>query len=171
MATAKTSTLGFTWAIRPATSTTSERRWQNLSVDGIALSALFANDVVSPFGWGSEPAQNDAIDRLLLKANGDFSDGRVSLYVCPECGDLGCGAISVALERRNDLIVWRDFAFQNNYEALDLDGLGCKGIGPFFFDRREYDAFFDALRSAALDGGVQQGVAPDDRSPSAPARG
>ena len=124
-------------------------------VDGIALSSLFASDVISPFGWGSEIALNDAVDRLLLKTSGDFSDGRASLYVCPECGDLGCGAVSISLERREGLVVWRDFAFQNNYEELDFDGLGYKDVGPFQFDQRVYDSFFDGLRSAICVGGVQ----------------
>ena len=46
------------------------------------------------------PSEGDrAIRRLLLADRGDASDNRVSLFICPECGDLGCGAITVRIER------------------------------------------------------------------------
>jgi hypothetical protein len=33
-----------------------------------------------------------AVDRLLLMSDADFPNDRRSLFVCAECGDLGCGA-------------------------------------------------------------------------------
>ena len=38
-------------------------------------------------GWPIESVA--AIERMLGFASGDLPDGRVSLYVSPECGDLG----------------------------------------------------------------------------------
>lgn len=40
-----------------------------------------------------------AVERLVGEASGDLPDGRVSLYVCPECGDLRCGAVTARLRR------------------------------------------------------------------------
>jgi hypothetical protein len=59
------------------------------------------------------------------------SGRRVALFVCPECGDLACGAITI-LVSRNDLgVQWSDFAYDNGFDAsskLDL-------LGPFEFER------------------------------------
>lgn len=38
-----------------------------------------------------------ATQRLVGADEGDLPDGRTSPYVCPECGDLGCGAVTAKL--------------------------------------------------------------------------
>jgi hypothetical protein len=58
----------------------------------------------------------NAVDRLLLKSEADLPDDRRSLFVCAECGDLGCGAITISVKRAVDTIVWSDFGYENNYE-------------------------------------------------------
>jgi hypothetical protein len=85
-----------------------------------------------------------AIRRLLATEPGDASDGRVSLYVCPECGDLGCGAITVRIEGTSGEILWRDFGYENNYEAHVERG-PFASLGPYRFDRVEYTARLEAL--------------------------
>lgn len=65
--------------------------------------------------WPIESAK--AIERLLGEAPGDLPDGRVSLYVCPECGDLGCGAITACLVVEPEVVIWRALAYQTDYEA------------------------------------------------------
>lgn len=57
-----------------------------------------------------------AIERLLGEAPGDLPDGRVSLYVCPECADLGCGAITTRLSLEYDTVIWRDIGTQTDNE-------------------------------------------------------
>jgi hypothetical protein len=42
------------------------------------------------------------------------------MYVCAECGDLGCGAVTAAVEVGDDKVVWRDFGYQNNYEPKEV---------------------------------------------------
>jgi hypothetical protein len=65
--------------------------------------------------------------------------GRVVLYVCPECGDLGCGAVTAVVESADGEVVWRDFGWQNDYEpGVDLDMF--KGVGPFHFEASQYEA-------------------------------
>lgn len=66
--------------------------------------------------WIPHLYQADVL-RLLLEAPADFSDGRIALYVCAECGDIHCGAVSVRITQHNNLITWSDFAYQNNYDA------------------------------------------------------
>ena len=122
----KISTLEFVWSSRAGGGGRTERRFRDIKVDGVALSTVVNADVISPFGWGSPEEQFMALDRLLLRAPPDLYEGRVSLYVCPECGDLGCGAVSVVIETDGSGIIWRDFAFQNNYDAMV--GRADKGV-------------------------------------------
>jgi hypothetical protein len=62
----------------------------------------------------------------------------VPIYVCGECGDLGCGAITAIVERTPEGFVWRNFAFENNYDATMTDLEPYRGVGPFFFNEAEY---------------------------------
>ena len=82
-----------------------------------------------------------AVDRLLLAASADLPNGRRSLFICSECGDLGCGAISVIVDKEGDQIVWKNFGYENTWEEkLELGDY--TGIGPFTFDARKYEWIF-----------------------------
>ncbi|MEH2541929.1 hypothetical protein V1278_005049 [Bradyrhizobium sp. AZCC 1577] len=77
----------------------------------------------------------------------DVRDGgghRVSLFVCPECGDLACGAITVFVSRNDVVVQWSDFAYDNGYEA----GTKLTHVGPFEF---EWSAYLTAIRRADAD--------------------
>lgn len=78
------------------------------------------------------------VRRLLLKDETDFPNSRQSLYVCAECGDLGCGAVSALIEETTgDRIVWRDFGYQNNYEETVY--FNYTELKSFSFDKAEYE--------------------------------
>jgi hypothetical protein len=140
------------WSVRRAGAGRSERRFADFVVNGVVLSEWVGRDVVSVFGWGARQEQVLAADRLLCLTEPDLPRGRVSLYVCPECGDPGCGALSVVIEERSGSFVWRDFAFQNNYDG-EVHDLGCVELGPLVFDSRMYRRVIDALR-ASIEGGA-----------------
>ena len=53
---------------------------------------------------------------LVSQASPDSESGRVLLYICPECGDIGCGAYSVRIEKTDAGYTWGDFAYENGYE-------------------------------------------------------
>jgi hypothetical protein len=90
-----------------------------------------------------------AINRLLLVEKADHPDDRRSLFICSECGDLGCGAITCHIVRDGGAIVWKDFGHQNNYEDHIARG-PYEGIGPFMFDAKRYESlFFEALGKLA----------------------
>jgi hypothetical protein len=82
------------------------------------------------------------VRRLLGKAPAELADGRLALYVCPECGDLGCGAVTVAVRRTGNEVVWTDPGWQTDYEP-DVEGFG--GLGTFRFERRQYDTLLTTL--------------------------
>ncbi|QDH23541.1 hypothetical protein [Saccharibacillus brassicae] len=101
-------------------------------------------DDIGCLGFGPETFQREQIGKLLLLENADFPDGRRALYLCPACGDLGCGAVSLRIERRDSQFVWHEFGLQS---AGDTTGTltPLPGIGPFYFDA---DAYGRTVRSA-----------------------
>jgi hypothetical protein len=93
-----------------------------------------------------------AVNRLLLREKADLPNDRRSLFVCSECGDLGCGAITMVVEKRDEAIVWKTFGYENTYEdKVTLDEYST--VGPFTFDVTEYERTLlealDRYRSAA----------------------
>ncbi|NGZ74437.1 hypothetical protein [Saccharibacillus alkalitolerans] len=106
---------------------------------------LYPNlDEIGCLGWGPETLQQTRIDRLLLTGDADFPDDRRSLYLCPACGDLGCGAVSIRIERADGRFVWSAFA-EESADGSQAAPTPLPGIGPFYF---EEDAYMKTIRSA-----------------------
>ena len=126
----------------PNGTTQSERNYVDFVIDGESISerAISAGyDLVSVFTreWGREECEK-SLRRLLLTDAPDFSNHRRSLLVCGECGDLGCGAVSIVVAFSGDTVTWREFGYQSSYEEeVHFDKL--KDVGPFRFDLREYE--------------------------------
>ena len=76
--------------------------------------------------------------QLLLKERSDLKSGRVPLYVCKCCADLGCGATSVLVEDLGDKIRWSEFGRESNWEEGLFQNDYMKRTGPFYFDKTEY---------------------------------
>jgi len=140
------SQLSFSVASRPFVkldgASKSERTYIDFLVDGASLGEHFRKlgyDLVSAMTrefLSSE--RNKATQRLLLVEPPDCPDGRSTLYVCAECADLGCGAVTVCVERADYKIVWRDFDYENDYEPRYNDK-NLAILGPFEFDASQYD--------------------------------
>jgi hypothetical protein len=77
---------------------------------------------------------NDGMANMLTSGVPVSGGHRVALFVCPECGDLACGAITVLVSRNELVVRWSDFAYDNGYEArTDLTQ-----VGPFEFEWAAY---------------------------------
>jgi hypothetical protein len=65
--------------------------------------------------------------------------GRLPLYVCPMCGDLGCGAVTVAVLWAPDgtRVTWCDFRMEDGYSD-DRETIDLGALGPFVFDADDY---------------------------------
>lgn len=148
---------GLTPGARPfgvlgAHSTQSGRRFVDYTVGGRPLHellsesdrGLLAEDLIPALVYDWSP--DDDIDVLLGVRPSELEDGRVPLYRCPECGDLGCGTISVVIERGPGAVRWREFGYQTDYEPFDDDSR-LTDVGPFEFDRVEYEAAFAEFRA------------------------
>jgi hypothetical protein len=66
-----------------------------------------------------------------------FEDGDAVLMGCP-CGEWGCWPLTVKIEVNEATIVWSEF--RNGHRDWDLSGLG-----PFTFDRVDYEVALHAL--------------------------
>jgi hypothetical protein len=113
------------------------RDYLDFVIDGVPLSSLLRGDVISRLGWGARDSQMAAIDRLRGRRDSDLPGQRTSLYVCPECGDLGCGAVSLVVEAGRRVVIWKAFGFQNDYED-GVDAVGFEDVGPFTFEGLAY---------------------------------
>jgi hypothetical protein len=111
-----------------------ERSFLDFVVDGELLGKQVKQDLVTPLGWGASDEQAKSIERLMRRSRPDLPSGRISLYVCPESGDLGCGAVGAYIEHANGALVWREFAF----EAPGAEPSELTTLGPFVFDREAY---------------------------------
>lgn len=140
--------------IRPGTSSGIDTTQERHSVDFTANGASLLTTIVKVDGGHADfmgclvrgfPEQNaQAAGRLTCAESPDTESGRVLLYVCPECGDIGCGAYSAFVERAGDTYVWRDFAYENDYE----DPRPIPDVGPYVFERSLYEA--EIARAGAL---------------------
>jgi len=138
------SKLNLEWKRREGGGGGTQRDYLDIIVDGQPLSEILGGDMVSCLGWFVPEENAKAARRLLLEEAADLPDNRRTLYVCPECGDIGCGAVSLVVERVEDKIIWRDFGYENNYEEV-VRTEGYENVGPFVFDRAEYE---EAIKKA-----------------------
>ena len=124
------------------------RNYLDYFISGTSLSELLNasnHDLIGSLGWGlNQEAEWQDIDLFLGKEVSTSVVNRVSLFVCPECGELGCGAITVRVAWQNNLMVWSDFGFENGIDEPDMSEF--KHIGPFYFEKRQYEAVFESIR-------------------------
>jgi hypothetical protein len=101
--------------------------------------------LIAALGWGTQDERRRVADRLLLRAEADLPHGRNSLYMCPECAVLGCGAVSAIIERIDDKVIWRDFGYENTWqEGLDTQHL--ESLRSYTF---EWEAYVRAIHTGA----------------------
>jgi hypothetical protein len=99
-------------------------------------------DFMGCFVHGFAEAKAQALRELLLEVDTSSKQRRVGIYICPECGDIGCGRFSVMVERCADAVIWSEFAYENDYEDL----LIFEEMRPFRFLSSQYEA---AIRQSA----------------------
>jgi hypothetical protein len=99
-------------------------------------------DLVTPLGWGTRSSQLSALDELRRRKQPVLPSGRSLLYVCPECGDIGCGAIAARILRKRDQISWSDFAHEDGSSTSPIEA------AELYFHPTEY---WSALEVGASD--------------------
>lgn len=142
------STLQLTPRTRGAGGQSTPRNFLDFAVDGRSLlDQLGGLDLVGCLGWGEAAFQRAAAERLLLRVPSELASGRVPLYVCAECGDLACGAVTARIERSADAFVWSDFGMESGPGSGIIRYPRWQDLGPFAFPRAEY---WDVLHALAV---------------------
>lgn len=118
-------------------------------INGTSLSdSLDHCDFICPFG--------EYHDELLLNFIAIFTGGsqsllynkNVELYVCPCCGDSGCGVYSFQLQVKSDRVIWSNFIFETHYQLNQPSEVHEEftKLGPFVFDKSQYMKVFEDLK-------------------------
>src|ERR1700761_1215538 len=112
--------------IRPGSSaggaSTAARISADFQIDGKSLLHMLVqedgghSDFMGVFVQGFPGSQANVARQLTLQVEPSPGSGRVLLYICPECGDIGCGAYAAKITRDQEVYTWSDFAYENGYE-------------------------------------------------------
>jgi hypothetical protein len=78
-------------------------------------------DLVGRFWQGDRAWNEESANIFLTKQSADLENGHTMLYVCPECGDIGCGAITVTIIKSDNSYSWTEFGYENNYAPQMMD--------------------------------------------------
>lgn len=139
---------------RPATGSggaaCTERTSADFLIDGQSLLEMLVeragghSDVMGCFvsGYAKEC---ELMSTMLLDIPSEGGK-RVLLYICPECGDVACGAYSVLVRRVLESCRWESFAYQTGESDLTI----VEALGPFVFDASMYKD--SVLAASAIDG-------------------
>lgn len=104
-------------------------------------------DLVTSLGWPDEAYEAEQIQVFTFRKEPDLPTGRTLFYVCPECGDVNCGAVTATVQDRGDRIVWTEFGYETGYGGLTES---YTAVEPIKFERQSYFQAFSrlGLRSA-----------------------
>lgn len=141
--------LEIAWRDREGGGGATKRAWLDFMIDGSSLHdrlEVADLDLIGGFGWGEEEGRLVYLNRLLLREPPGLESGRVPLFVCPECGDIGCGAITIRLEKVGQSIRWSDFGYENDYDPETPILERYRGVGPFVFP---FEGYVTVLEAAA----------------------
>ena len=125
-----------------------ESHFLDFVIDGHPLSVRTKSAVrlVTPLNRPWLSSVPDAIDELTgRRASPGLDAGRVALLVCPECGDLSCGAVTASLDIDAGFVIWADFLWEDgNSPASTVED----APDSIVLIRSEYE---EALRTAYAD--------------------
>jgi hypothetical protein len=109
-------------------------------INGQSLRAKIAGyDLCGRLSSELSRSQNlQTVEVLTGERPADLGDDRIILMVCPECGDIGCGAFTCRLSREDQAYVWSDFAFENDYDREGADRASFRDFGPYVFAPVQY---------------------------------
>ena len=124
------------------------RDFFDLIVDGNSLFDQFVDaesDLASSFGFYNDAKLNIQIVNEFLKIQkSELESERTMLFVCRECGDIGCGAITVEIEKKDNSYIWKNFARENDsFELIPSDFIDFEILE---FDKLKYETELNNLK-------------------------
>jgi hypothetical protein len=128
-----------------------ERFTVDFLINGQSLYDLLSahrRDLAGRFSQGAQVWNEESAHIFLTMKPADLKNGRIMLYVCPECGDIGCGAITVRVTKSDESYIWTEFGYENDYDSEMTDLDSYRLIGPFQFKVDEYCEAIEKAKSA-----------------------
>lgn len=118
-----------------------DRTYIDFVINNTSLAVLLG-DVgrnIGKFGWKTkvEFELEELVD-LKNAYKSRLENGLFSAYVCAECGDEGCGAILFEIEKKEEVIEWKNFVWSDGYDDDEEVNERIK-IEPIIFERAEYE--------------------------------
>lgn len=139
-------TLILTTVTRKVSTSQTPKEYLDFFVSGKSLKTMLnieTSDYITLLGWGANQKYNRHILNVFrLKEKSELPKERVMIYVCPQCGDIGCGAITATIKDFGNRIIWKDFGYENSYDGLSEK---YESISPIEFSRASYFAAFSKV--------------------------
>ena len=138
-------TLELAWKTRKGGGGKTQRDYLDFLVNGQSLRDLLKpGDNIGCLGWLPSNVEQNILEQLTTKRLSDLGNDRYPIYICAECGDIGCGAITVQIEKTEHGYIWKNFGYENNYDESMSDFESYQNIGALHFKETEY---LEALQS------------------------
>lgn len=127
-------------------------RFYDVLVDEKSLFDEFISaedNMVCCFGFYNDKKLNgDCSDEFLTIKTSELNSLRTPLFVCRECGDIGCGAITLEIVKKENSYVWKKFAHENDsFELEESDFIDFPSVE---FDKTEYEEAINSLKTKWL---------------------
>ena len=91
-------------------------------ISGISLQKYLGIDsknIVTLLGWFLiKDEEKRVLKEFKLQTKTQLPQNRIELYICGQCGDIGCGSITAQIFDKGDKIVWKNFANQFNGDEI-----------------------------------------------------
>lgn len=127
-----------------------DRCYIDFIIDGIALSDHVGGieHPVTPFGWDNNRRsfELESAQRLMNFKKSEIDNGLQSAYVCPQCGDEGCGAVMFATRNHGSYVEWYGFVFSDGYPTDSEPDEEIKNV-VFYFEIGSYQRAIGKLKS------------------------
>ena len=119
------------------------REYLDFFVSGRSLKTILNiqdSDYFTPFEWSSShDHKKHFLNVFRLNERSELATGRVMIYVCAECGDIDCGAITAVIKDCGESMVWSEFGYETDYAGLTEKYLQIEQIK---FERSSYFSAF-----------------------------
>jgi hypothetical protein len=123
------------------------KKYIDIFVDGASARKVLdieEADVITPYFADSKSNLHSMLTALSDK--NDLPSNIAPIYVCPECGDYGCGVFGWKIDVGDKDVRWHGFQWDDNLEeeSDSNDSDEEANTMELYFDKKQY---FDALRS------------------------
>lgn len=110
------------------------RQFELNTIKRLLLKAITEQEIRSVF---PKDLDQRLVENGIENYKAELADEEITVYVCAECGDYGCGGYKVKVDKMDDAIVW---TCRNDGKILQ-----------FYFDINQYHTTFDAYRETIED--------------------